>query len=362
MKHLKLETQKLITILSCLVLLLPACTKKTIRFAPWIIDPNIAISGSALVGDNSIFPTYWDAEGQNMLSENTLSGDHGIVYKIKFINGVRYMAGTLKINDKYKGVIWANENVVPFITDADRVVVTDLAIDGTDIYACGYETKTGINTAVYWKNGDRFVLEPNSYQSKALTLNVTSGTIIIGGSVTQTNGNLLPALWTNGVLEYLPTNNSSGEVSDLFEYNQSIFATGTVGFSPQIALWINSDLSTITIPSGAANSKGNAIAVTYEAGEYITHIVGTTSSSAGVQKPYIWNDKIPTALSQNAFPAAEATDIVMKNNDFYIAGILHRNGGLSMPAYWKNGTLYSSEEDSDFAQADAGQVTSIAVK
>jgi hypothetical protein len=362
MKQLKLKSQKLIIILSSLILLLPACTKKTTRYAPWITDPNITIAGSALVGDNSIYPTYWDLEGQNMLSENTLSDDHGIVYKIKFINGVRYMAGTLKISRKYKGVIWANENVIPFISDADNVIVADLAIEGTDIYACGFETKNGINTAVYWKNGERFILAPNSKQSKALTLNVTSGTITIGGSIMQNTGNLLPALWTNGVLEYLPTNNSSGEVRDLFEYNQSIFATGTVGFSPQIALWINSDLTAITIPNGAANSTGNAIAVSYEAGEYITHIVGTTSSSAGAQKPYIWTDKIPAALSHSTFPAAEATDIVMKNNDIYIAGILHRNGGLSMPAYWKNSTLYSSQEDSDVAQADAGQVTSIAVK
>jgi hypothetical protein len=362
MKHLKLKSQKLITILSCLVLLLPACTKKTTRYAPWITDPNIVISGTSLTTNKGVYPTFWDAEGQNMLSANNSTDDHGIVYKIKFINGVRYMAGTLKINGLFKGVIWADENVVPFISDADNVAVVDLAIDGTDIYACGYETKNGINTAVYWKNGDRFVLAPTSYQSKALTLNVTTGTIIIGGSVTQNTGNLLPALWTNGVLEYLPTNNSSGEVRDIFEYNQSIFATGTVGFSPQIALWINSDLLNITIPNGAANSKGNAIAVTYEAGEYITHIVGTTSSSAGAQKPYIWTNEIPSALNQSTFPAAEATDIVIKNNDFYVAGILHRNDGLSMPAYWKNSTLYSSEQDSDYAQADAGQVTSIAVK
>jgi hypothetical protein len=355
----------LIALIGIMCFCIPSCTKKTTQYAPWIEDTNVCIGGSSIIinpnaTNPSNGPTYWNYEGQNKLG-NTLGGDNGIINKIKFINGVRYMVGTLNINGKLKGVMWADENVVPFTSPtADVVYVTDFDIEGQVIYACGYEVANGVSTAVYWKNGDRFVLA-SIINARANAIEVYDGKVSIGGGMYGANNVIMPVMWHNGVLVPLVINNNTfSEVTDLCELNGNTFATGIVGTSAShVALWINDDFRPVVEPNESIASEGNAIQVQYTNGEYITYIAGK-ATTVNETAPYYWIKDAPNALPKNSYSIVEANDIVFKNNDMYIAGSLV--GTKIMPCYWKNGTFFSSETNSDNTQASAQYVTAIGVR
>lgn len=161
------------------------------------------------------YPAYWYNGDMTDLSENKTI--EGRVSCITVDGNVVYTGGT--------NCMWKNFERIEMPHDGyDSAYVTEIVVDGSDIYASGYLIKDEENfRACWWLNGALHLLdiENNSGNSIAAAILRYDGKTYIGGYVDGYRA----ALWTDGKLKRLTSYN--GHVNALAARGKDeVFAAG----------------------------------------------------------------------------------------------------------------------------------------
>ena len=169
------------------------------------------------------YPAYWYNGDMTDLSENKTI--EGRVSCITVDGNVVYTGGT--------NCMWKNFERIEMPHDGyDSAYVTEIVVDGSDVYASGYLIKDEENfRACWWLNGALHLLdiENNSGNSIAAAILRHDGKTYIGGYVEG----YLAALWTDGNLKRLTSYN--GHVNALAARGKDeVFAAGDKDGKPII--------------------------------------------------------------------------------------------------------------------------------
>lgn len=169
------------------------------------------------------YPAYWYNGDMTDLSENKTI--EGRVSCITVDGNVVYTGGT--------NCMWKNFERIEMPHDGyDSAYVTEIVVDGSDVYASGYLIKDEENfQACWWLNGALYLLdiESNSGNSIAAAILRHDGKTYIGGYV----GGYRAALWTDGKLNRLTSYN--GHVNALAARGKDeVFAAGDKDGKPII--------------------------------------------------------------------------------------------------------------------------------
>lgn len=161
------------------------------------------------------YPAYWYNVDMTDLSENKTI--EGRVSCITVDGNVVYTGGT--------NYMWKNFERIEMPHDGyDSAYVTEIVVDGSDVYASGYLIKDEENfRACWWLNGALHLLdiENNSGNSIAAAILRYDGKTYIGGYVDGYRA----ALWTDGKLKRLTSYN--GHVNALAARGKDeVFAAG----------------------------------------------------------------------------------------------------------------------------------------
>ncbi len=190
---------------------------------------DFAVSGISLYAGGSWsenkkeYPAYWCNGDMTDLSENKTI--EGWVSCITVDGNVVYTGGT--------NCMWKNFERIEMPHDGyDSAYVTEIVVDGSDVYASGYLIKDKENfQACWWLNGALHLLdiERNSGNSIAAAILRHDGKTYIGGYV----GGYRAALWTDGKLNRLTSYN--GHVNALAARGKDeVFAAGDKDGQPII--------------------------------------------------------------------------------------------------------------------------------
>ena len=169
------------------------------------------------------YPAYWYNGNMTDLSENKTI--EGRVSCITVDGNVVYTGGT--------NCMWKNFERIEMPHDGyDSAYITEIVVDGSDVYASGYLIKGEENfQACWWLNGALHLLdiESNSGNSIAAAILRHDGKTYIGGYV----GGYRAALWTDGKLNRLTSYN--GHVNALAARGKDeVFAAGDKDGKPII--------------------------------------------------------------------------------------------------------------------------------
>ena len=169
------------------------------------------------------YPAYWYNGDMTDLSENKTI--EGRVSCITVDGNVVYTGGT--------NCMWKNFERIEMPHDGyDSAYVTEIVVDGSDVYASGYLIKDEENfRACWWLNGALHLLdiENNSGNSIAAAILRHDGKTYIGGYVEGYRA----ALWTDGKLKRLTSYN--GHVNALAARGKDeVFAAGDKDGKPII--------------------------------------------------------------------------------------------------------------------------------
>lgn len=169
------------------------------------------------------YPAYWYNGDMTDLSENKTI--EGRVSCITVDGNVVYTGGT--------NYMWKNFERIEMPHDGyDSAYVTEIVVDGSDVYASGYLIKDEENfRACWWLNGALHLLdiENNSGNSIAAAILRHDGKTYIGGYVEGYRA----ALWTDGNLKRLTSYN--GHVNALAARGKDeVFAAGDKDGKPII--------------------------------------------------------------------------------------------------------------------------------
>ena len=169
------------------------------------------------------YPAYWYNGDMTDLSENKTI--EGRVSCITVDGNVVYTGGT--------NCMWKNFERIEMPHDGyDSAYITEIVVDGSDVYASGYLIKGEENfQACWWLNGALHLLdiESNSGNSIAAAILRHDGKTYIGGYV----GGYRAALWTDGKLNRLTSYN--GHVNALAARGKDeVFAAGDKDGKPII--------------------------------------------------------------------------------------------------------------------------------
>lgn len=169
------------------------------------------------------YPAYWYNGDMTDLSENKTI--EGRVSCITVDGNVVYTGGT--------NCMWKNFERIKMPHDGyDSAYVTEIVVDGSDVYASGYLIKDEENfRACWWLNGALHLLdiENNSGNSIAAAILRHDGKTYIGGYVEGYRA----ALWTDGKLKRLTSYN--GHVNALAARGKDeVFAAGDKDGKPII--------------------------------------------------------------------------------------------------------------------------------
>ena len=169
------------------------------------------------------YPAYWYNGDMTDLSKNKTI--EGRVSCITVDGNVVYTGGT--------NCMWKNFERIEMPHDGyDSAYITEIVVDGSDVYASGYLIKGEENfQACWWQNGNLHLLdtEDNSGNSIAAAILRHDGKTYIGGYV----GGYRAALWTDGKLNRLTSYN--GHVNALAARGKDeVFAAGDKDGKPII--------------------------------------------------------------------------------------------------------------------------------
>lgn len=180
-------------------------------------------TGGSWSDNKKEYPAYWYNGDMTDLSENKTI--EGRVSCITVDGNVVYTGGT--------NCIWKNFERIEMPHDGyDSAYITEIVVDGSDVYASGYLIKGEENfQACWWQNGNLHLLdtEDNSGNSIAAAILRHDGKTYIGGYV----GGYRAALWTDGKLNRLTSYN--GHVNALAARGKDeVFAAGDKDGKPII--------------------------------------------------------------------------------------------------------------------------------
>lgn len=220
--------------------------------------------------------------------------------------------------DSNKACVWINGTKAPLTDGSGTSLAKSVLMSGNDIYVAGVHA--GI--AKIWKNGVASPLPSSSY-ADVVSLFVVGSDVYAGGSDDITSLSK-PKVWKNGVALSMQTSTYGGWVNSLYVSGSDVYAGGAYyqtqnKYTP--AVWKN---GVVTLLS---SNQGYVTAVWYLGSDL--YAVGEENDGTGT-KARIWKNGVPTILSNEA---SGANALFISGSDIYIGGYQASSGGM----IWKNG-------------------------
>jgi hypothetical protein len=221
-----------------------------------------------------------------------------------------------------EAAIWKN-GTVTLLTDG--VLIGDaraIALNANDVYVAGYTSDSkNRHFATYWKNGVKIVIGDPQSNSEASAIAINGSDIYVAGFVFEydspNSGNQWAAIWKNGVLTKLISNNSFNAKAIAFNGND-IYVTGNIVY------WKNGVETKLSSALGDVNLSSIAVA----GGDVF--LGGTIINGSGSIWTY-WKNGVPSMPGSPS--GIEVGGIAVTDQDIYLAGVMDLAATV-----WKNGT------------------------
>ncbi|MBW8245275.1 hypothetical protein K1F50_20935, partial [Muricauda oceani] len=239
------------------------------------------------------------------------------------VNPNIYIAGSeINENDITVAKVWKNGEVLYELSDgiSSNSYANDIFVDGDDVYVAGWEkslNQISTVTAKVWKNGVPTTL---SAPAKAESIFVSDGTVYVAGT---TDNGTKGAIWKNGVLELLPTENEEVTINSIFIEDNKVYVVGSdyIDDGLRAKQWVDGEVTYLSQTESEAKSvfvSDGTVYVVGSEGNYPNH------------KATVWvnGDKVSGAAP------SYATDIFVENEDIYTSlwfngdSQIYKNGGL----------------------------------
>jgi uncharacterized membrane protein len=222
-----------------------------------------------------------------------------------------------------------------------------MAIAGSDVYIVGKDTRETADgnlrdDAVYWRNGERFELPKRGEEACAWGIAVNGSDIYIVGSDTpKAFGERDAVYWLNGERFILPKKSKGSTAYSIAINGPDVYITGTDGYSP--VYWLNGER--FELPKAGPSflaTYTTAIAVNgsdvYIAGHQSNH----TDPDKIEENAMYWHNgklfalpKLGRTASTSAIAIA-GSDVYITGSDLYSRG----EGAVYDAVYWLNGERF----------------------
>lgn len=195
------------------------------------------------------------------------------VLSVYVANGNVYAAGGQFNNDfnGYVPKIWKNSEEA-LIGEVNPGIARSVFVDGNDFYVCGDERVDGNEEVLYWKNGERHILEsfPSDINKNysASSIYVKDGLIYTVGAI----GNFVANAWTSDTDGSNITSTKLVENEELYSRASSVFLEGNdvyiAGrYDKKAVIWKNGVL--MEIPSSQVEISSASSVFIYDGDIYV---------------------------------------------------------------------------------------------
>lgn len=255
---------------------------------------------------------------------------------------------------------WVNENQPNFLaTYTYGGVANGIAIDGTDVYICGYaKDSSSINQAVFWKNEVLFTLDVVTnapvqavYGAIAVSIAVDSGNVYIGGIIYGPGYIPRSVVWVNGVITHvLDTSGyvNGSTITNLVVYNGDVYSCGVVydaNYANKPMVWTNQNRSSLAVGYG---NIGQASVIRVADGSVMgtnagdIYVCGYVFDSNFNQSPAVWLngafDNSLAPMDTNFYVSGYAASMEVTGPGIFVYGALNQiQSNAILPYVWSSG-------------------------
>lgn len=232
------------------------------------------------------------------------------------------------------------DNAGQTAADTMQVIVKAAgAQSGVDLYICGQRNAK----AVYWKNGQEFVLGDGNIESTATGIALDGDVVYTCGDIGDLfKYNTNQAVYWRNDKQVALTGQTGAGTSSITISGGDVYVAGWVYRGSKLAAvyWKNGEL--IPLTDGIADAEATGIVV-------IGRDVYVSGHENGVAK--YWLNGKPISLT-SGINQALAHSITVVGGDVYVAGA-EAEGARMVAKYWKNGQAVALTDGKDFAIANA---------
>lgn len=184
-----------------------------------------------------------------------------------------------------------------------------LAVDGTSVYAAGYEVGTANYVlAKWWNNGTPFLLSNDDEICYAQAVCVYKGDVYVAGKMYLERAFRL-VVWKNGAVHWAPRGGDPVvDITDIFVSDRGVFIAGAMlhGNDMVATVWKNQD------PHPLSTSRSLATSVyVHNDDVYVTGNLDRDPDNDFNHTAYLWKNGDATCLSKGA-PFAYAGQVIVR--------------------------------------------------
>lgn len=194
------------------------------------------------------------------------------------------------------------------------------------VYVAGSFLSNGKFVPCYWKNGELIPLTDTAIAGRAFSIVISDNIVACAGDITM-NGGIIAFSWKNGKLDTL---NLHGEANDIAISDNDLYVAGYYRANDTVnkaCYWKNGQQ--VGLPQN--NIMGYATSISAFNGKIFIGGLEWQNSTNSLAEYWVNNE-----LIQFNTPNAKSYDILVLNNDIYLAGAI-QSATNSIAGYWKNG-------------------------
>lgn len=292
--------------------------------------PTVYMTGYMYDKDGNARATYWKNGVPTIISG---VNDRSFGNDIVVVNDDVYVAGSRSVGGMVSACWWKNGTEMPLDDEGYGSYAQGILAVGEDVYVAGYEVlPTGKTRAKYWKNGNGVNVTDGTSSDFAFDIAVSGQDIFVVGNSMHSNGNTVATYWKNGTRNQLTTGVSFAWT--MFVSGTDVYTSGSirntgpgVGF---VSYWKNS--TAVLLGPGLGGGAGRDVVVSNDN----VYVAGLEDNAKLISVAKYWKNGVPVVLTDGSYSAAaEAIDAI--GEDVYAAGWEYNAIGLAVAKYWKNG-------------------------
>lgn len=284
------------------------------------LKPTITYQAGSISPSSNSFQDFTNPVSYKLTAEDGSTSNYMVTVDVRdlYIAGYEYNNSGVQV-----AVYWKNGNKIVLGDGITASSAESLALIGNDVYVAGSVRKSdGVNTAVYWKNGNKIVLnnDPNKH-SYAFSMAVSGSDVYIGGVV----DNLTPCYWKNNANTITKLDASANYSASMLAVGNDVYMGGSIYTKSNNEIpvyWKNGVM--VALRDIASDGHGYVYGMAMTENDF--YAAGEDKGMATY-----WKNGIKTELGKGA-----AWGISISGNDVYLAGN-SAEGPNNVAVYWKNG-------------------------
>jgi hypothetical protein len=284
---------------------------------------------------------YWK-DGEITVLGNTMNSS--AVYSI-ILNGTDVFAAGYQSNGTCGlACYWKNGNRIDYGDGVHSSTINSLLVSGIDIYAGGYWHNGSAYVACYWKNGTKIDLGDGSNDSEVYSLALSGSDVYAGGYQLTNAGDYIACYWKNNSVTRtdLAVAGVQARVKSMLISGIYVYAGGYVGGNAYY--WKNE--APYEIGTGLSNPRVETLYISgtdvYAGGHYY-------SASLSHEVACYWKNNSSTRTDLGLEKGSTVLSLVVSGSDVY-AGGTWSNGSFTA-CHWVNGAR--SDLNNTFSYANS---------